>query len=35
MSMPELINFCNKVVNHANQQPNMSLTTHKGSETNG
>lgn len=35
MSMPELINFCNKVINHANQQPSASLTTCEGSETNG
>lgn len=33
--MPELINFCNKVINHANQQPSASLTTCEGSETNG
>lgn len=35
MTMEQLYEFCNKVINHANQQPSMSLTTHKGSETNG
>lgn len=34
MTMPELIKFCKKVLNHANQQPNSSLTTQEGSETN-
>lgn len=34
MSMQELLEFCNKVINHANQQPSQSLTTLKGSETN-
>lgn len=34
MSMSELYNFCEKVLNHANQQPSTSLTTCEGSETN-
>ena len=34
MSMSELFDFCNKVLNHANQQPSQSLTTLEGSETN-
>lgn len=32
--MNELYDFCNKVINHANQQPSVSLTTYEGSETN-
>ena len=35
MSMKELYEFCQKVLNHANQQPSTSLTTCEGSETNG
>ncbi len=34
MSMSELIEFCNKVINHANQQPSQPLTKLEGSETN-
>lgn len=34
MTMPELINFCKKVLNHVNQQPSLGLTTQEGSETN-
>ena len=34
MSMNELYTFCKKVLNHANQQPSISLTTDEGSETN-
>lgn len=34
MSMNELYMFCKKVLNHANQQPSLSLTTEEGSETN-
>lgn len=34
MSMGQLYNFCKKVLNHANQQPSISLTTDEGSETN-
>lgn len=34
MTMDELYEFCRKVLNHANQQPSMGLTTHEGSETN-
>ena len=33
MSMSELYKFCKKVLNHANQQPSISLTTNEGSET--
>jgi hypothetical protein len=35
MSMDELYEFCKKVLNHANQQPSIDLTTNEGSETNG
>lgn len=35
MTMNELYQFCRKVLNHANQQPSVSLTTYEGSETNG
>lgn len=35
MTMEQLYEFCNKVINHANQQPSASLTTCEGSETNG
>lgn len=34
MSMNELYEFCNKVLNHANQQPSQPLTKLEGSETN-
>lgn len=34
MSMNELIEFCKKVINHANQQPSQPLTKLEGSETN-
>lgn len=34
MSMEELLEFCKKVLNHANQQPNQPLTKLEGSETN-
>lgn len=34
MSMEQFYNFCRKVLNHANQQPSISLTTDEGSETN-
>ena len=34
MSMYELYEFCKKVLNHANQQPSIGLTTNEGSETN-
>lgn len=34
MTMEQLYEFCNKVINHANQQPSASLTTCEGSETN-
>ena len=34
MSMEELLQFCNKVINHANQQPSTPLTKCEGSETN-
>lgn len=34
LSMTELLEFCNKVINHANQQPSTGLTTREGSETN-
>ena len=34
LSMSELYEFAQKVLNHANQQPSQSLTTLKGSETN-
>lgn len=34
MSMNELYEFCKKVLNYANQQPSVSLTTDEGSETN-
>ena len=34
MSMDELYKFCQKVLNHANQQPSIGLTTNEGSETN-
>jgi hypothetical protein len=33
MSMQELINFCQKVINHANQQPSQELKALEGSET--
>lgn len=32
--MNELYEFCKKVLNHANQQPSIGLTTNEGSETN-
>ena len=35
MSMKELFEICNKIINYANQQPSTSLTTCEGSETNG
>lgn len=35
MSQEAFINFCRKVVEHANQQPSIGLTTYEGSETNG
>ena len=35
MSTEELFEMCNKILNHANQQPSTSLTTCEGSETNG
>jgi hypothetical protein len=35
MTMDELYSFCKKVLNHANQQPSIGLTTNEGSETNG
>lgn len=35
MTMPELIEFCKKTLNHANQQPSSRLTSTEGSETNG
>ena len=35
MTMTELIQFCKKVLNHANQQPSSELTFTEGSETNG
>lgn len=35
MSMNELYEFCNKVLNYANQQPSTPLTKCEGSETNG
>ena len=34
MTMDELYDFCKKVLNHANQQPSIGLTTNDGSETN-
>lgn len=34
MSMQELYEFCEKVLNHANQQPSQPLTKLEGSETN-
>lgn len=34
MSMNQLYDFCKKVLQHANQQPNQPLTKLKGSETN-
>lgn len=34
MTMPELYNFCKKVLNHANQQPSIPLKKYEGSETN-
>lgn len=34
MSMEQLLEFCKKVINHANQQPSTGLTTCEGSETN-
>lgn len=34
LSMTELYEFCNKVINHANQQPSIPLTKDEGSETN-
>lgn len=34
MSMEELLEFCKKVLNHANQQPSQELTSLEGSETN-
>lgn len=34
MSMNELYEFCQKVLNHANQQPSSKLTDGEGSETN-
>jgi hypothetical protein len=34
MSMEELLIFCQKVINHANQQPSTPLTKCEGSETN-
>lgn len=34
LTMPELIEFCKKVINHANQQPSQPLTKLEGSETN-
>lgn len=34
MTMEQLYEFCRKVLNHANQQPSISLTTDEGSETN-
>lgn len=34
MTMNELYDFCKKVLNHANQQPSVGLTTDEGSETN-
>ena len=34
MSMESLYEFCNKVINHANQQPSTPLTKCEGSETN-
>lgn len=34
MSMSELIEFCKKVLNHANQQPSTESTSCEGSETN-
>jgi hypothetical protein len=34
MTMPQLYEFCKKVLNHANQHPSKDLTTLEGSETN-
>lgn len=34
MTMEQLYEFCNKVINHANQQPSQPLTKLEGSETN-
>ena len=34
MNMSELYEFCRKVLNYANQQPSIGLTTNEGSETN-
>ena len=34
MSMKELFEMCNKIINHANQQPSQPLTKLEGSETN-
>ena len=35
MAMKELFEMCNKIINHANQQPSQPLTKLEGSETNG
>jgi hypothetical protein len=34
MSTQELLEFANKIINHANQQPSTPLTKCEGSETN-
>lgn len=34
MTMKQLYEFCRKVLNHANQQPNQPLKKLEGSETN-
>nr|DAG84015.1 MAG TPA: restriction endonuclease [Caudoviricetes sp.] len=34
MSTEELFEMCNKILNHANQQPSQPLTKLEGSETN-
>lgn len=34
MTMEQLYEFCRKVLNHANQQPNQPLKKLEGSETN-